>query len=99
MPLFLEIVNDQALIIIVPCCEEQKARAEYDTTARGKCVFISSVDDIAFVLDNAEPITSGLLDTFEDVIITADAFSWTYCKTHEEILGPYYYKRSADTNF
>lgn len=72
---------------------EEKAKILFDQENKNKCVIVSNVDDIAYRLENAEKITAELLEQFVDVTITASDFSWTYTKTHEEMCGPYFYKK------
>ena len=36
---------------------------------------------------------SDFLNGLYDVTVTAYDFSWTYSKTHEEYIGPYFYER------
>lgn len=42
---------------------------------------------------DAEKLTAEMLNGFIDVTVSDKAFSWTYCKTHESMCGPYYYKK------
>lgn len=78
---------------IVKCINEEKARAGFDAADKDiPCIFTDNLYDFGFKLDNISQITSDLLETFDDVMITAADFSWTYCKTHEEMLGPYFFK-------
>ena len=65
----------------------------YNNADKTKCVLISNVDEIGFVLCDAEKLTAEILNDFIDVTISDKAFSWTYCKTHESMCGPYYYKK------
>ena len=36
---------------------------------------------------------SNALDSFVEVYVVADDFSWTYIKTHEAMCGPYFLKK------
>ena len=65
----------------------------YNNADKTKCILISNVDEIGFVLCDAEKLTAEILNDFIDVTISDKAFSWTYCKTHESMCGPYYYKK------
>ena len=71
----------------------EKAKTLFDQENKKSCVIVSNVDDIAYHLENAENITAELLEQFIDVTITASDFSWTYTKTHEDMCGPYFYKK------
>ena len=65
----------------------------YNDISKSECVVISNVDPIGFSLTNAEKLTADILDEFIDVTVSAHDFSWTYCKTHECVCGPYYYEK------
>ena len=75
------------------CETEEDAKTMFNQVNKGTCVIVSNVDDIAYCLENAENITAELLEQFVDVTITASDFSWTYAKTHEDMCGPYFYKK------
>ena len=38
------------------------------------------------------------LEKFTDVIVTSANFAWTYCKTHESDIGPYFYRPKKKNN-
>lgn len=78
---------------ILHCEAGAKAKALFDLERKGSCVMINNADGFAYRLENAEDITAELLDQFVDITITAQDFSWTYAKTHEETCGPYFYKK------
>ncbi|MBQ8228359.1 MAG: DUF4275 family protein [Clostridia bacterium] len=78
---------------ILNCESEENAKIMFNQENKTACVIISNIDDIAYRLESAENITAELLEQFVDVTITASDFSWTYSKTHEEICGPYFYKK------
>lgn len=66
----------------------------YNNTNKGDCVIISNVDEIGFAITNTEKLTANILDGFIDVTVSEKDFLWTYCKTHESMCGPYYYKNN-----
>ena len=72
---------------------EENAEEFYNNTNKTNCVIISNVDEFGFVLSNADKLTADLLNDFIDVTISDKALSWTYCKTHESMCGPYFYKK------
>ena len=74
---------------------EEKSRECFNNVAKTECVIISNVDEIGFILHNSENITAEILDNFIDVTISDRFFSWTYSKTHEEMCGPYFYKKQS----
>ncbi len=73
--------------------QEEKADDLYNEQDKTCCYVLSSCEDLAYRVENAEKLDADFFDEFEDVVITASDFSWTYAKTHEDYLGPYFYKR------
>lgn len=73
--------------------EEEKARELYNEQIKDTCYILGGYEDVAYRLNNAEKLDADVADEFYDVVITASDFSWTYAKTHEDHLGPYFYKR------
>ena len=75
----------------------EEASSDFDRSDKSSCVFISNLDEIGFVLKGAERLTAEIIENesngFIDVTISDEALTWTYCKTHEEMCGPYYYAR------
>ena len=71
---------------------EETPKECYDKADKSSCVVISNFDDIGFAVSDADKLSSAVIDEFVDVTISSKDFSWTYCKTHEEMLGPYFYK-------
>ena len=72
---------------------EENPKECYNVENKSKCVIISNIDTIGFSITNAKKLCAERLDEFIDVTVSSTNFSWTYCKTHEEMCGPYYYKR------
>ena len=66
----------------------------YDRANKASCVIISNFDCIGFILSDAHELSSEVLCEFMDITIASSDFSWTYCKTHEEMCGPYFYKNT-----
>lgn len=75
------------------CETEDNAKILFNQENKNVCVLVSNVGDVAFRLENVEHLTAELLEQFVDVTITASDFSWTYTKTHEDMCGPYFYKK------
>lgn len=73
--------------------QEEKADDLYNEQDKTCCYVLSSCEDLAYRVENAEKLDADFFEEFEDVVITASDFSWTYAKTHEDHLGPYFYKR------
>ena len=73
---------------------EENPKESYNNANKASCVIISNVDEIGFSITNAEKLTADMLDVFIDTTVSSTDFSWTYCKTHEDMCGPYYYKNN-----
>lgn len=73
--------------------QEEKADELYNEQDKTCCYILNSCEDLAYRIENGERLDADFLEQFVDVVITATDFSWTYAKTHEDHLGPYYYKR------
>ncbi len=67
------------------------ARRAFDETKKQNVVLVSSLDDKVFLIEDAASIKSTAIDEIDDVILTSSDFKWTYAKTHERNLGPYFY--------
>ena len=72
---------------------ESDPAARFNNADKSNCVIISNVDELGFALTSAERLTAEVLEDFVDVTVFAKDFSWTYCKTHENSCGPYYYRK------
>ena len=75
------------------CIEGENACELFNQVNKTECVIISNIDYIAYKLKNAGGLTDDKIDDFVDITITASDFSWTYSKTHESDMGPYFYKK------
>ncbi len=78
---------------ILKCETDQAAALCFERQNTSQCTLISNVDGLAFRLTHAEELTAEWLAQFVDVTVTAHDFSWTYTKTHEDMCGPYFYKK------
>lgn len=77
---------------------------QFDAVKKNNCtlVFETNAGEFAVKLSNAEKMNENNIKAFCekvtgwcDFVITADDFSWTYSRTHEDgWLGPYFYKKS-----
>ena len=85
--------------------EGDDAQTAFDNTDKKSAVIYIDDIDTAFSADNISDLSSAKIEQmcanegvdmeFIDMVITADDFSWTYCRTHEVgWLGPYFYKKS-----
>lgn len=77
----------------ISCQTKETAEASFDQEKKTACILLSNVDDLAFRLENAHALTAKALEHLTDVTVTAEDFTWTYAKTHEEMCGPYFYKK------
>ncbi len=78
---------------ILPSKEKDEAEKAYSLTEKGSCVLLDNINCLAYRLESGDAVTPDVLKLFIDVTVTAEDYSWTYSKTHEEQCGPYFYKR------
>ena len=78
---------------ILPCKEKEEAEKAYELTEKRNCVLFDNIHHLAYRIENGDAITTNILKSFIDVTVTAEDFSWTYSKTHDEQCGPYFYKK------
>ena len=78
------------------CDEEEIASEKYNKQDKSQCVFLSNLDDIAYLIENVDALTAKILEQFIDVTVTSTDFAWTYVKTHEGNCGPYFYKKETE---
>lgn len=78
---------------ILKCYEKNADRKKFDSIKKEKCIIFSSRDNFAYKISNFDELKANVIDKFLDVVITDVNFSWTYAKTHEFYLGPYFYKK------
>lgn len=72
---------------------EAEAKKAYDNHDKEDCVIINNASDFAYIVRNANGLDSRCLDELIDITVTSSHFEWTYCKTHEEYIGPFFYSR------
>lgn len=77
--------------------EGQAAKELFEAELKEGCILFSNIGDFAFHLENAQKLSAEALEQFVDVTVTALDFSWTYSKTHEEELGPYFYRLQKES--
>ncbi len=71
---------------------EENASELFDVADKKICVFLSNLEEIGFIISGADGLTSEVVSNFIDVTMFSLDFSWTYCQTHEEYIGPFFYK-------
>lgn len=80
----------------VPALENAKAEEAFRIYASGKAWIFTQEDEIAWKIDHAERLEpvwlNSIQNIYADFYVAAADFSWTYVHTHEEDLGPYFYK-------
>lgn len=72
-------------------CAEQ-ASMLFDKKTKDTAVLIENIENLGYRIKNLSKLNSDFLNELLDVTVTASDFSWTYCKTHEIDIGPYYYE-------
>ena len=78
--------------------EGEDAQSQYDKIKSGKVVIYIDDIDTAFKAQNIDSLTSDAIEEmnyYMDIVITAEDFSWTFCRTHETGRhGPYFYQKA-----
>lgn len=78
--------------------EGKAASAEFDATKKCKSILLCNWDERGYVLSHTYKLKAETLEKFTDVIVTSANFAWTYCKTHESDIGPYFYRPKKKNN-
>lgn len=74
----------------------EQATVLFDKKVKDTAVFIENTENLGYRIHNLSKLNSDYLNEWIDVTVTASDFSWTYSKTHESELGPYYYEPTID---
>ena len=72
-------------------CDDD-ARVALSNVGNHEIILLSNWDDAGFHIANASMLTAVNLEKIDDVVVTSVDFKWTYAKTHEADLGPYFFK-------
>jgi hypothetical protein len=72
--------------------EGEAAAAEFDEIKKCKSILLCNYEEKGYVLSHSFKLKAETLEEFADVTVTSANFAWTYCKTHECDLGPYFYR-------
>jgi hypothetical protein len=57
----------------------------------GEVTLLSNWEDAGFFIPDGSTLTTQILDGIADAVLTSADFKWTYAKTHESDLGPYFF--------
>lgn len=82
---------------MVDCEEDDDARETFDAIARDECYLFDEGHGgtPAFVKVRPKP-TATQMDREADLYAVALDFSWTYVRTHEDVYGPYFCRRTHE---
>ncbi len=72
---------------------EANARSLYDKQSKDECIIVNNTSGFAYSVKNASRLDSLKLDELIDVTVTSADFKWTYSKTHEGYIGPFFYSK------
>ncbi len=70
---------------IVPLC--------FSDMQKKQCFILLNNEKVAYSISDATVLDSSVLDKYNDILIFDYNFTWTYCHTHEEYCGPYFYNK------
>lgn len=76
---------------ILSCLKKSKAKNTFNELDKQGAVLLVNIDEVAYRVKDVCKIKAQDLDFLDDIILTAQDFSWTYAKTHEATCGPYFY--------
>ena len=76
---------------LLPYLKMGDARNAFKDVDRHEAILLSNWDGTGFIIHDASLLSDEDIDEMEDVIITDIDYHWTYIKTHESNLGPYFY--------
>lgn len=60
-------------------------------TEKDDCYVLLNFERIAYRIGSANFLSPEFINQFDDILVFDGAFRWTYCHTHEEYCGPYFY--------
>lgn len=73
---------------------EDAAQSALSRTQRKEAILLSNWENAGFQLSDASALTASHLEEIDDVVLTGADYKWTYAKTHEDGLGPYFFQRN-----
>lgn len=73
------------LVLDAPLC--------YSNIKKKKCFILLNNERIAYFIENTENLDVSILNKYNDILIFDCDFTWTYCHTHEECCGPYFFDK------
>lgn len=87
----------------IECLENQKAITAFNNQKKKQCYIFYQEEKNALMVENAKDINSediiNKIKGYVDVYVVDESFTWTYIVTHEDSLGPYFYKLNGDYSY
>ncbi len=78
---------------ILNALKENSARIHFKSIPKKEAYLLDSISNELYYISDLSNFDVDLLDLENDVVVTSKDFTWTYAKTHEENLAPYFYKK------
>ncbi len=78
---------------LLPTESSETASSRFAQTEKDGCYVLLNFERIAYRIRSASHLSSEFINQFDDILVFDDAFRWTYCHTHEEFCGPYFYDK------
>ena len=72
----------------------REAEEAFDATLKKTCFVFYQRDDEALKLTDASALKAKVFEDENDIYIMDDRMTWTYVHTHEDDLGPYFYRKN-----
>lgn len=78
---------------MLPTESAENAPLCYSKIQKRKSFVLLNYENVAYVIEDATNLDVSVLNKYNDILIFDYEFNWTYCHTHEESFGPYFYDK------
>lgn len=75
------------------CYTNNEAESAFDLVEKDSCYVFYQHSDYALIIEDASQLKANLFNNEEDIYIVDKQFHWTFVRTHESYLGPYFCQR------
>lgn len=78
---------------LVECLKEEEAKSSFEGNELNECILFLEDYNLAFRIYNNFELLKDIIHYSGDYYLIDSNFKWCYAVTHEEYLGPYFYKK------
>ena len=71
--------------------KEEDAKRELNSILKEEAIMLDYLNRDAYRLKGISIVSADVFDSGEDILLTCNNYKWTYAKTHEPDLGPYFH--------